>query len=175
MKRILVVLFALTVLVTPYAEAKTCYSNWCNYIDTNSGFESSPASQYWSQIGVTFPIETTCYINNHVAELENTEAIWRFPFINGTHTSFTLQFKAFLPGDNNNFYDELKVTVRNRDTGVSETMYLHGSNYNGSNCNYNVFYLSNNYSNANVLVEFESGSFSLLKWQIDDVGLFGYN
>jgi len=174
MKKIYVVLVALTVLVTPYAEAKTCYASNCNFIDTNWGFENSTPGQYWGyDSGVTFPTETTCYLNNHVANLDNGEAIWRFPFIDGTFSTFKLTFKAFLPGDSGNFYDELKVTVRNRDTGASETMYLHGNSYD-SNCNYNEFYLSNNYSNANISVTFESGGFSLHPWQIDDVGFFAY-
>lgn len=173
MKKIYLALLAVVVLVTPFAQAMTCYGSvYCNFIDTNSGFESG--GLYWNyDAGVTFPLETTCYLNNHVANLDNGEAIWRFPFVNGTFTSFKLSFKAFLPGDTNNFYDELKVTVRNRDTGASETMYLHGNSYD-SNCNFNTFYLSNNYSNANVLVTFESGGFSLHPWQIDDVGFFAY-
>jgi hypothetical protein len=175
MKKLSLVLMILAVLVTPYAEAKTCSSNWCNFIDSNSGFENSTPGQYWNfDSGVTFPTETTCYLNNHVAQLDNTEAIWRFPFVDGTFSTFTLSFKAFLPGDNDNFYDELVVTVRNRDTNVSETTTLHGSSYNGSNCNYYSFNLNNNYSNANVLVTFQSGSLSTHTWQIDDVGLFGY-
>ncbi len=173
MKKIFVVLFALAVLITPYAEAKTCYGISCNYIDaaTNSGFASDGA--YWSyDAGVTFPTETSCY-SSKVAALDNGEAIWRFPYVDATYSSFKLSFRAYLPGDTGNFYDELKVTVKNRDTGVSETMYLHGNSYD-THCGYNNFYLSNNYSNANVLVTFESGGLSSHVWQIEDVGFFAY-
>jgi hypothetical protein len=177
MKKIYSVLLAVTVLVfTPYAQAMTCYGGvYCIFTDTNPGFENATPGQYWSyDTGVTFPTESTCYLNNHVANLDNGEDIWRFPFVNGTFTSFKLQFKAFLPGDTNNFYDELKVTVRNRDTGVEEVMYLHGNSYDGSNCSFNNFYLSNDYSNANTMVLFEAGGLSSHAWQIDDVSFIGY-
>lgn len=175
MKKIFTVLFALAVLVTPYAEAKTCYGISCNYIDaaTNSGFENSNPGAYWNyDSGVTFPTESSCY-NSHVAQLDNGEAIWRFPLVDAAYSSYKLQFRAYLPGDTNNFYDELKVTVTNRDTGISETMTLHGSSYD-THCGYNTFYLSNDYDYADVTVTFESGTFSNHVWQIDDVGFFAY-
>ena len=174
MKKIYVLLVAVAVLVTSQAQALTCYASYCEILDTNPGFENSTHGQYWTyDAGVTFPTVNTCFNGNYVANLDNTEAIWRFPFANGTYSSFVLSFKAYLPGDTGNFYDELKITVKNRDTGVSETMYLHGNSYDTS-CSPNVWYLSNNYSNANVLITFESGGFSLHPWQIDDVSFRGY-
>jgi hypothetical protein len=173
MKKVYLVLFALAVLVTPYAEAKTCYGISCNYIDaaTNSGFASNGA--YWTyDPGVTFPTETSCY-SSKVAELDNGEAIWRFPLIDAAYSSYKLSFRAYLPGDTNNFYDELTVTVTNRDTGVSESMVLHGSSYD-THCASNQFYLANDYDYADVTVTFESGGFSNHKWQIDDVGFWAY-
>jgi hypothetical protein len=173
MKKLYCVLLAVTLLVTPYVEAKTCYASYCEFVDNNPGFENATHGQYWSNVGVTFPVESVCGGTSYVAELENTDSIWRFPFADGTYTSFTLSFRATLLNDTDNFYDELKVTVRNRDTGVSEVSYLHGNSYT-SHCGLNTIYLSNNYSNANVLVLFESGIFSLHKWQIDDVSFKGY-
>lgn len=174
MKKVYLVLFALVaVLVTPYAEAKTCYGISCNYIDaaTNSGFGSDGA--YWSyDSGVSFPIDSSCY-SSKVAQLDNGEAIWRFPYVDASYSSFKLSFRAYLPGDTNNFYDELKVTVTNRDTNVSETMYLHGNSYD-THCGSNQWYLSNDYSNADVLVVFESGGLSSHSWQIEDVGFWAY-
>jgi hypothetical protein len=176
MRKVSAVLFALAVLITPYADAKTCAGISCNYIDaaTNSGFENTPNhGQSWNyDAGVTFVTENSCY-NTYVAALDNGEAIWRFPYVDDTYSSFKVQFRAFLPGDTNNFYDELKVTVKNNATQVTETMYLHGNSYD-TQCGFVNFYLSNDYSNANVTVTFESGSLSSHVWQIDDVGFFAY-
>jgi hypothetical protein len=173
MKKIYAVLVALAVLVTPYAQAMTCYPSYCEFIDTNPGFENATHGQYWNyDPGVTFPNPNTCS-TGYVAELDNTEAIWRFPFVNGTFSSFTLSFNVYLPGDTNNFYDELKVTVRNRDTGVEEVTYLHGNSIDTS-CTLYTISLSNNYSNRNTMVLFESGSFSSHAWQIDNVSFKGY-
>ena len=36
------------------------------------------------------------------------------------------------------------------------------------------FWLDDDYSDADVMVPFESGNFSLHPWQIDDVNLIGY-
>jgi hypothetical protein len=116
--------------------------------------------------------ENVCY-GSYVAALDNGEAIWRFPYVDATYSSFKLQFRAYLPGDTNNFYDELKVTVKNNATQVTETMYLHGNSYD-THCGYNSFYLSNDYSNANVTVTFQSGGLSSHVWQVEDVGFFAY-
>lgn len=175
MKKIYLVMLALVVLVTPYAEAKTCYGISCNYIDaaTNSGFENATHGQYWTyDSGVTFVTENSCY-SSYVAALDNGEAIWRFPYVDATYSSFKLSFRAYLPGDTNNFYDELKITVKDNSTNVTETMYLHGNSYD-TQCGYINFYLSNNYSNHNVTVTFQSGGLSSHVWQIDDVGFFAY-
>jgi hypothetical protein len=175
MKKIYLVLLALVVLATPYAEAKTCYGISCNYIDaaTNSGFDNATHGQYWTyDSGVTFVTENSCY-SSYVAALDNGEAIWRFPYVDATYSSFKLSFRAYLPGDTNNFYDELKITVKDNSTNVTETMYLHGNSYD-TQCGYINFYLSNNYSNHNVTVTFQSGGLSSHVWQIDDVGFFAY-
>lgn len=177
MKKLFVVLFALAVLITPYAEAKTCVGGTCNYIDaaTNSGFDASNHGQYWAyDPGVTFVSPSACANNtSYVAQLDNTEAIWRFPYIDASYSSYKISFKAYLPGDTNNFYDELKITVRNNTTMVTETMYLHGSSFD--NCDPTIeWYLSNDYDLDNTVVVFESGSFSSHAWQIDDVGFWAY-
>ncbi|HEX7807107.1 MAG TPA: hypothetical protein VF608_00195, partial [Thermoanaerobaculia bacterium] len=128
MKKLYSLLLAVTLLVTPYVEAKTCYPSYCEFIDTNPGFENATPGQYWNNIGVTFPVEAGCS-GSHVAEFDNGDELWRFPFADGTYTSFTLSFRASLLNDTDNFYDELKITVKNRDTGVSEVSYLHGNSY----------------------------------------------
>jgi hypothetical protein len=177
MKKLFVVLLALTALITPYAEAKTCYGISCNYIDTNSGFDATPNhGQSWSyDAGVTFAATSVCSNNNsYVALLDNTEAIWRFPFIDDSYSSYKLSFKAYLPGDTNNFYDELKVSVKNNTTQVTETMYLHGNSFD--NCGNTIeWYLSNDYDLTNTTVVFESGTFSSHVWQIEDVGFWAYD
>jgi hypothetical protein len=173
MKKIYVVLVALVVLVTPYAEAKTCAGNSCNYIDaaTNSGF-SSGGSNWSYDAGVSFATGSACSTGN-VAQLQNYEAIWRFPYVDASYSSFKLSFKAYLPGDTNNFYDELKVTVKNNSTQVTETMYLHGNSWDTS-CSAYEWYLNNDYSNVNVTVTFEAGGLSSHTWEIDDVGFWAY-
>jgi hypothetical protein len=176
MKKIFVALLALAVLVTPYAEAKTCVGTTCNYIDaaTNSGFDNASHGAYWSyDSGVTFVTENICSGGSYVAALDNGEAIWRFPYIDAAYSSYKLSFKAYLPGDTNNFYDELKITVKNNSTQVTETMYLHGNSYNTS-CSAVEFYLSNDYDYVNTTVVFESGGLSSHVWQIEDVGFWAY-
>jgi hypothetical protein len=176
MKKIYVVLLALTLLVTPYAQAKTCFGISCNYIDaaTNSGFEQSPPDNYWGQSGgVSFPSATCNGYSSTVAQMDNTEWVSRTFYVDNTYSSFKVQLRAYLPGDNNNFYDELRIRVTNDDTGYSELHTLNGSSYT-SHCGYNNFNLSGNYSNSWVTVRISSGNFSLLDWQIDDVGFFAY-
>lgn len=177
MKKIHLLLLALAVLAVPFAaQAKTCAGTSCNYIDaaTNSGFEFTPNhGQYWTYgSGISFVPQSACSAG-YVAQIGTGSAIWRFPYVDASYSSYKLQFKAFLPGDTNNYYDELKVTVKNNATQVTETMYLHGSSFDSS-CSYIDFYLSNDYDLANVTVTFESGGLSSHYWQIDDVGFFAY-
>ena len=175
MKKISVVLLALVALVAPYAEAKTCYGTSCNYIDTNAGFQNPNPGDNWSKDpGVTFPSATWCLNTSVVASLDNTEAIWRFPFVDDSYSDFKLRFRAYLVDDTDNFYDELKITVKNRDTGISETMTLHGSSFDNCEQDFINFELDNDYSYSDVTVTFESGTFSSHAWQIDDVSFFAY-
>jgi hypothetical protein len=174
MKKIFVVLVALTLLVTPYAQAKTCSGGVCNYIDTNPSFETSPShGTSWSyDPGVTFVQEYACTSGSWVASLDNGEAIWRFPYIDAAYSNFKLTFKAYLPGSTNNFYDELKVTVKNNSTQVTETYYVHGNSAPG--CTLVNFVLANDYDYTNTTVVFESGGFSTHAWQIDDVSFLAW-
>jgi hypothetical protein len=168
LKKINVALLVLTLLITPYAQAKYCYGFSCNYIE-NGGFGSN--GLYWSYAnGVTFPTENVCY-GSTVAELENTEWIQQQFYVDDTFSSFSVNFRTYLINDTNNFYDQLKVIVTNLDTNVSETYQLNGSSYN-TTCNLHTFNLSNNYSNANVMVRFEVAYLSLGKYQIDDVAFW---
>lgn len=169
MRKIYSVFVAVLLLVVPYAEAKTCSGISCNYIDaaTNSGFSSGLS--YWTTGGATV-VTGSCFSSN-MAQLDNTDYVQRSFNVDDSYTSYKVVFRAYLPGDNDNFYDELKVRVTNDDTGAYEEYVLHGSSYT-NNCNYNTFYLSNDYDGANVTVKISSGNFSLLDWQIDDVGFF---
>jgi hypothetical protein len=176
MKKIFVVLLALAAVIAPYAQAKTCTGTYCNYIDTNPGFEDTPSHGYrWSYVaGVTFAPTSVCPSNSsYVAQLENTEEIWRFPFIDAAYSSYKLTFDVYLPGDTNNFYDELTISVKNNTTQITETMTLHGSSFD--NCQGTVeFPLNNDYDYDNTTVVFSSGTFSNHVWQIDNVSFLAY-
>jgi hypothetical protein len=171
MRKIYSVFVAVLLLLTPYAQAKTCAGNSCNYIDNSTNSDFSSGLTGWTTGGASIATEA-CYSSN-AAELQNTEYLSQSLYVDGTYSSFKLTFRAFLPGDTDNFYDELKVRVTNTDTGVYEEQVLHGSSYT-SHCGSNSFYLANNYSNAHVTVKFSSGSLSSHVWQIDDVGFWAY-
>jgi hypothetical protein len=169
MKKLFSVFVAMVLFVVPYAQAKTCFGVSCNYIDgaTNSGFEQGLS--YWTTGGATVATGS-CYSSN-MAVFDNGDYVSRSFYVDNTYTSYKVIFRAYLPGDNDNFYDELKVRVTNNDTGAYEEYTLHGSSYTNS-CNYITFNLSNDYDYANVTVKITSGNFSLLDWQVDDVGFF---
>ena len=172
MKKVLLVLLVLTVLVTPYAQAKTCFGGFsCNYIDTNSGFQSSPPSTNWTVSGVSFVTETSCY-NTTAAEFSATDSLSRSFYVDDTYTGgFVLQFRLFLPTDPNSAYDQLVVTVTNDDTSVSEVFYYNGNTYN-TQCGSRVITLNNNYSYSDVTVTFYASGLTANPWQVDDVGFF---
>lgn len=174
MKKIFIVLLALTALVSPYAQAKTCSGSSCNYIDVNGDFQSSPASSHWSpDTGVLFIGEGLCYYTT-VADIPPGKGIDRETFyVDGNFSSFQVQFRAFLPVDINSVYDELRVIVTNTDTGVSEVLTM--NSYNSSqSCSKRTFSLSRNYSHAHVKVRFEIGGLAQYGWQIDDVTFFAF-
>jgi hypothetical protein len=171
MRKIFIVFVAVLLLVTPYAQAKTCAGFTCNYIDTNSGFESGLTS--WTTGGVTVATGN-CYSSNMANFIPGPPGRWlqRDQFqVDDTFTSYKLVYRAWLVNDANNFYDELKVRVTNDDTGVYEEQVLHGSNYTNA-CGSNEFNLVNDYDGARVTVKFIMGNFTIRTWQVDDVGFF---
>jgi hypothetical protein len=172
MKKVSLVLLALVALATPYAQAKTCFGISCNYIDTNSGFQSSPSDTDWTVSGVSFVTETSCY-STTVPEIGATDSVSRSFYVDDTYSSFSLQFRLFLPNDTNSAYDQLVVTVTNDDTSVSEVFYYNGNTYN-TQCGKRVISLSNDYSNSNVTVTFYGSGLTAHPWQIDDVGFYAY-
>ena len=171
MRKIFSVLVAVLLLVAPYAQAKTCTGISCNFIDTNAGFDSGLTD--WTTGGVT--VNTgSCYSSAMAHFVPGPPGRWlqRDQFeVDTAYASYKLVFRAWLVNDNNNFYDELKVRVTNDDTGAYEEWVLHGSTYT-NHCDFNTFYLSNDYDNARVTVKFYIGNFTIRTWQIDDVGFF---
>jgi len=171
-KKIYSVVLALVVLMTPYVQAKTCFYNQCDYI-TDGGF--TYGSTYWQTgggNGVTFPNDTSCY-GSKVAHLDNTEWISQSFYVDDTYTGgFDLQLRIYHLNDTDNWYDQLRITVTNTDTNVSEVFYVRGSSYTTS-CGLNVFHLSNDYSNAHVTVKFDVAYLALGQFELDDVGFWG--
>lgn len=164
------------VVVTPVAQAKSCILNGCQYV-SNATFSSD--GLYWTTgggNGVTFPYASQCgTTTNKVAHLDNTEYIEQSFYVDDTYVEFSLNFNLWHLNDTNNFYDQLRITVTNDDTNVSEVFYIRGSSFT-TNCsslqqNYN---LANDYSNANVTVKFDVSYSSLGQYEIDNVGFWGF-
>lgn len=168
MRKLFAVVFALSLLFTPHADAKICYGISCNYIDTNWSFSSGFAD--WGVIGSPTTATGNCY-SSTMAIFDNTEGVSRQFYVDNAYTSYKVQFRAWLVGDADNFYDELRIRVTNNTTGYSELHTLHGSSYT-NHCGNNVIYLSGDYDYANVTVTFTSGNFSIRQWQIDDPAFF---
>ena len=172
MKKVSLVLLALTILFAPSAQAKVCFGISCNYITTNSGFQSNPPSTSWTVSGVSFVTETSCY-NTIVAEIGATDSLSRSFYVDDTYSRSSLQFRLFLPIDPDSAYDQLVVTVTNNDTSVSEVFYYNGNTYN-TQCGKRVLNLTNDYSNSNVTVTFYGSGLTAHPWQVDDVGFYAY-
>jgi hypothetical protein len=175
MKKLSVVLLALTLLVTPYAQAKTCFGISCNYIDaaSNSGFQATPWDLYWTAGGAS-PVTETCY-STTAAEIGAGDVLTRDQFyVDNNYTNgFSLQFRLQLPGDTNSAYDQLVVRVKNDDTNVSEVFYFNGNSFTSA-CGKQIITLSNNYSYHNVTVSFQGSGLTAHPWHVDDVAFFAY-
>jgi hypothetical protein len=168
------VLFSLIVLAAPLSvQAQTCFWYSCDYIvDGNMETASS-----WDVTGTIWETVPSCLYgspNTTVAALQNTEAVSQDLYVDGSATTWELEFNAFLVDDTENWYDQLKVTVKNLDTNQTETLYLHGNNYDTS-CDKVVMTLNNDYSDANVRVKFETAYLATGTYQIDNVSLWGHN
>ena len=176
MKKLYAVLIVVVLVVTPVAQAKSCILNGCQYV-TNATFSSSGLD--WTTgggNGVTFPNASQCgTTTNKVAHLDNTEYIEQSFYVDDTYTEFHINFDLYHLNDSNNWYDQLKITVRNDDTSASEVFYIRGSSFT-TNCSslQQNFILANDYSNANVTVKFEVAYLALGQFEIDNVGFWAF-
>jgi len=172
-KKFYSIVLVMILALTPFAEAKTCYINECNYI-TNGGFASGSLSSWTTGGGGTVTtVNDPCY-GSKAAQLGNTQWIQQSMYVDDTYTGgFSLQFKLYLNNDTNNFYDQLTIRVTNNDTGVSETFYIHGNSFS-TNCSgaTQVINLSNDYSLHNTTVRFENAYLATGTYLIDDVALW---
>lgn len=181
MKTLTVAALVFALLVVPNAEAKTCFGYSCNYIDAADNNHFSDGCDDWTCSSVSIVTSTTCSNGSNVAQIGNYAVLTRGPFtVDNTYTNayqigqttFKLTFKLQLPGDTDNFYDELTVKVRDNTTGAEETTVFHGSST--AACSSQTIWLSNNYSNHSVTVTFTGGSLISHPWQVDDVNFFAY-
>ncbi|HEX7150049.1 MAG TPA: hypothetical protein VF618_01080 [Thermoanaerobaculia bacterium] len=176
MKKILFLIVAVLLTIPYAAEAQVCFHYSCEYIE-DGHFEGTHGWGSGGGNGVTFAtISDPCAHvstprNTTVAELQNTEYITR-TFTTDAHTDWDLEFNLFIVNDTENWYDQLKVTVKNNTTNQTETFYFHGNNTNSS-CTKKVLNLANDYDNASVTVKFENSYLATATWQIDNVGFWG--
>jgi hypothetical protein len=174
MKKIIFLIVAV-LLTLPYsAQAQTCFHYSCEYI-MDGDFEGSHSWSSAGGNGVTYAtITDPCLsgsVSTKVAELQNTESITR-TFSTAAHSQWELEFNLYLQNDTENWYDQLKVTVKNNTTNQTETFYFHGDTYNSS-CTKRVLTLTKDYDNASVTVKFENSYLATGTWQIDNVGFWG--
>ena len=163
-------LFLLAVMaVSINAHGKVCYEffvPWCDYI-LNGNFNNGGAD--WTESSTTsFPNVYRCGSWSNVAELQGTEYIEQTFYVDDTFSSFSVGYNAYLQGDTNNWYDELKITVTNLSTNQTELRRLRGSSYD-TTCALQSWQLSRNYSNVWVKVRFEAGQYTLGTWEVDNV------
>lgn len=173
MKKLHLILAAIALFAIPFAaQAQSCSGLSCDYI-TDGAFTQEDT--YWTRSAyATWDYVPGCLWGNPtttVAEPNNSGTISQTFLVNGSYTSYSIRFVAFLLNDNNSFYDQLKVKVYNHTTNVTETIQLNGNNYTGS-CTYNSYVLSNDYDNDYVTVTLEVSYSSLGTWQVDDVAFF---
>lgn len=175
MKKIYVIFLALAVVVTPMAQAKSCILNGCQYI-TNTTFSGGGTG--WTTgggNGVSYPSTNACGASNTSAQLDNTEYMQQSFYVDDTYVEFHLSFDLYLLNDDDNWYDQLKVTVTDNSTNATETFYFHGSSFDHNCSSPQVsFQLSNNYSLHNTTVKFENAYLALGSYQIDNVGFWGF-
>lgn len=174
-------LFAVAFLfVSPSAQAQpSCHgTGFCDWM-INGGFD--PSTGWTKDSAATYTVISDPCLSgappNKVAELVN--GTWLHSptmYIDGsygTHTKFEVEFNLYLLNDTDNWYDQLKVIVKNHDTNVTETFYIRGDTYN-TTCTRRLLKLSRNYLNHNVSVRFEVGWLTLGKYQIDGVSFWSY-
>ena len=161
--------FLIILIAVPITgHSKECYDMvvpWCQYVQ-NGNFEQG--GQYWTSSGVSFPNVYRCNYWTYVAQLQGTEYIEQTFYVDDTFSSFSVGYEAFLLGDTDNYYDELKITVTNLSTNQTELRRLRGSTFN-STCALQSWQLSRNYSNVWVKVRFEAGQYTLGTWELDNI------
>jgi len=176
----LLAFFAAALVFIPLsAQAQpACYPPYCDWM-INGDFSSTTG---WTRhTGTSFPSPNDPCLSgspaNKLAELQNGE--WLLSpsmyidsnWSGGTH--FEVSFNLYLLDDTENWYDQLKVIVKNLDTNATETFYVHGDTYNTS-CTAKLFTLSSNYLNHNVSVRFEVASLATGRYQIDNVSFWSH-
>jgi hypothetical protein len=138
--------------------------------------EFDPSTGWTKHSATTYPvISDPCLAfapPNKVAELANNTWL-HSPTIYidgnyGTFTQFDVEFNLYLLDDTDNWYDVLKVIVKNHNTNQTETFFIRGDTYN-TTCTRKLLRLSRNYMNSNVSVRFEVGWLTLGRYQIDGV------
>lgn len=172
MKKTYALLLALIVAVTPMAQAKSCIWLACQYL-SNTTFSTGGTG--WTTGGsVSYPTTNACGASNKSAQLDNTETIAQSVYIDDSYNDYSVEFDLYLLNDTDNWYDQLKVTVKNDDTNVTETFYFHGSSFD-NNCGSPriVIPLSNDYDLSNITVKFENSYLATGSWQIDNVNFWG--
>ena len=170
-------MFAVAFLfVSSSAQAQpSCYMGFCDWM-INGDFD--PTTGWTKNAATTYPvINDPCLSGaplNKVAQMAN--GAWlQSPtmYINSSATHFEVEFNLYLLDDADDWYDELKVIVKNQDTNATETFYIRGDTYD-TTCTRKLLTLSNNYRNHNVSVRFEVGWLTLGKFQIDTVSFWSY-
>lgn len=161
----------LAVFILPLSAQAGCVINSCNLI-TDGDFSSG--GLYWDESGnVTYGNITTCSGTSARVRIDPGQSISQ-TFTSGGNFDYELLFDGWLVNDTDNYYDQLTITVRNNDSGVSEVFYRRGSAW--TNCT-DTFSenLANDYDGASVTVTLAVSSLSTSGWYIDNVALWGIN
>ncbi|HEY0143286.1 MAG TPA: hypothetical protein VGF48_20505 [Thermoanaerobaculia bacterium] len=173
MNKTYLLLLALAALFLPLtAQAQTsCWTYSCDYIEDGIFYYGGT---YWNDSNTTFPnVTDPCGgWTNRVADIGNQGYVEQTIYINNTYTSYDLQFNAYLLDDTDNWYDQLKVTVKNHNTNQTESFYLRGNEIDLS-CGSFSFPLSNDYDNTYVTVRFTVSYLNLGTWYLDNVAFWG--
>jgi hypothetical protein len=178
MRKLILLVFAAVVLLlgAPVAQAgPSCSYPYCDWV-LNGRFENGTdtSAKYWTGSAnvryptITDPCGSFPYPTyTKVAQLKRTDLVSQQMYPDyGTH--FSVQFRLFLLDDTESFYDQLRVSVKNLDTGALEKYEIHGNTFN-STCAWQTVPLSNNYNSHNVELKFEVASLATGTFQLDYV------
>lgn len=164
------VLLTAALAIPAFGQSSCAYDGLCSCDYLNESFVDL---NDWTDSGVTIEqIADPCLSfspQNDVAEFASSGYMER-TFTTSGGTSYTLEFSYYLPVDQDDWYDVIKVTVTNLDTNQSEIDYFRGSDYD-TTCKV-VWNLSNDYSAADVKVKFERGYLGTGTLQIDNASFW---